>query len=88
MTVKNHPTLHGEGFWTAAKLEAASWVDCFRPGVARRSWVGIGLMFFQQVRSLSSSGSASLVWNESDSPTPPPLPSFKFVGINALIYYA
>ncbi|KAK6909254.1 hypothetical protein I203_103271 [Kwoniella mangroviensis CBS 8507] len=33
---------------TELKLEAASWVDMFKPAVIRRTMIGIMLMFFQQ----------------------------------------
>jgi hypothetical protein len=31
------------------KLELVSWTDCFKAGCWRRTMVGAGLMFFQQV---------------------------------------
>lgn len=46
--ITRHPSLHTDDFPTQIKLEAAGWVDMFRPGVIRRTLVGILLMFFQQ----------------------------------------
>lgn len=51
---ERHPKLHASR--TRAnriKLEIASWTDLFRKGCWRRTQVGMGLMFFQQVRSAS-----------------------------------
>ncbi|OCF77464.1 hypothetical protein I204_01452 [Kwoniella mangroviensis CBS 8886] len=46
--IERHPTLIGSGMKTELKLEAASWVDMFKPAVIRRTMIGIMLMFFQQ----------------------------------------
>lgn len=53
-TVKQrHPSLAGSSTISKVKLEFAGWVDCVRPGCWRRTLVGAGLMFFQQVRIAS-----------------------------------
>lgn len=38
---ERHPKLMGEGFASEAKLEIASWVDMFRPGIIRRTMIGM-----------------------------------------------
>lgn len=46
---QRHPGLANDNTLNKLKLEVASWVDCVRPGCWRRTLVGAGLMFFQQV---------------------------------------
>lgn len=46
---KRHPDLVLGGRTNAIKLEFVSWTDCFKSGCWRRTHVGAGLMFFQQV---------------------------------------
>lgn len=49
ITEERHPKLvDGTGF-AKLKLEFSSWVDCCRPGCWKRTHIGVGLMFFQQV---------------------------------------
>lgn len=48
-TAQRHPDLVKDGHVKKFRLEIASWVDCFRSGCWRRTLVGMGLMFFQQV---------------------------------------
>ncbi|CRG84569.1 putative quinate permease [Talaromyces islandicus] len=48
LRAERHPKLQGGGRWKGILLEAATWADCFRKGHRRRTWIGIGLMFFQQ----------------------------------------
>ncbi|CCG80554.1 putative MFS monosaccharide transporter [Taphrina deformans PYCC 5710] len=43
-----HPNLQDGSRTSNAKLEIASWLDCFKSGCWRRTMVGVGLMFFQQ----------------------------------------
>lgn len=54
MSAEKHPTIQGGGVKNALKLEFASWMDCFRPGCRRRTHIGIGITFFQQVTFLVS----------------------------------
>ena len=58
-------------------LQMQNWADTWRGRAWRRTQVGVGLMFFQQVRLSSFS---NLLQSVAD-PT-------QFVGINALIYYS
>lgn len=51
--LENHPTLQGTDFWSSLKLELAAWADCFRGGAARRTWIGIMIMFFQQFTGIN-----------------------------------
>lgn len=46
---ERHPTLVNKGRAATLKLEFAAWLDCLKPGCWRRTHVGAGLMFFQQV---------------------------------------
>lgn len=49
-----HGSLVGSGGALAKlKLEFASWSDCFKKGCWRRTHVGAGLMFFQQVSGVA-----------------------------------
>lgn len=51
--VMQHPSLTGEeggGFVSSLKLEAAAWLDMFKPGVFQRTIIGIMLMLFQQMQ--------------------------------------
>lgn len=43
-----HPNLQDRRLISRIKLEIVSWLDCFRRGCRRRTFVGVGLMFFQQ----------------------------------------
>ncbi|GFZ51229.1 hypothetical protein JCM24511_08987 [Saitozyma sp. JCM 24511] len=43
-----HPRYQGDDLLSSIKLEAATWVDMFKPGVLNRTLIGIMLMFFQQ----------------------------------------
>ncbi|TID14218.1 putative MFS monosaccharide transporter [Venturia nashicola] len=45
---ERHPQLQDGSRKSRAKLEVASWTDCFKKGCWRRTHVGMGLMFFQQ----------------------------------------
>lgn len=47
---QRHPKLTDGSMMNKVKLEFAGWVDCVRPGCWKRTHVGAGLMFFQQVR--------------------------------------
>lgn len=44
-----HPSLAKQGLVSKLKLEIATWADCLKSGCWRRTHVGVGLMFFQQV---------------------------------------
>lgn len=47
---ERHPKLVNDGGAAAKlKLELSAWSDCFKKGCWRRTHVGAGLMFFQQV---------------------------------------
>jgi MFS family permease len=54
LNAEKHPTLQGGGTRKSFLLEMASWADCFKKGCWRRTHVGMGLMFFQQVRNWHS----------------------------------
>lgn len=43
-----HPALQGADIASQARLEIATWLDMFKPGVIRRTACGALLMFFQQ----------------------------------------
>ncbi|KAF1920448.1 MFS sugar transporter-like protein [Ampelomyces quisqualis] len=45
---ERHPQLQAPTRSNRAKLELASWADCFRRGCWKRTVVGVGIMFFQQ----------------------------------------
>ncbi|KAJ4259549.1 hypothetical protein NW762_007478 [Fusarium torreyae] len=48
---ERHPVLtapENKSFSNSFKLEIVSWTDCLKPGCWRRTFVGAGLMFFQQ----------------------------------------
>lgn len=47
---ERHPTLVQGGASNSIKLEFAAWTDCLKKGCWRRTHVGAGIMFFQQVR--------------------------------------
>ena len=49
-----HPNLRDQRVMSRIRLELALWTDCFRRGCWRRTHVGVGLMFFQQVSDLST----------------------------------
>lgn len=53
MNAEKHPNLQGGGLKDAFLLEMASWADCFKPGCWKRTHIGVGLMFFQQVSTKS-----------------------------------
>ncbi|ORY30180.1 arabinose-proton symporter [Naematelia encephala] len=42
-----HPSL-ADGSGSGLRREVLTWMDCFRPGIFRRTIIGIGLQFFQQ----------------------------------------
>lgn len=46
--VERHPNAQGDSFGAQLKMEVASWMDMFKPGIIRRTMVGIVMMFFQQ----------------------------------------
>ncbi|KAI5804575.1 MFS sugar transporter-like protein [Geopyxis carbonaria] len=48
LNIERHPDLQGPSITSQIRLEAASWLDTFRPGCYKRTLTGIGLMFFQQ----------------------------------------
>ncbi|KAI9730107.1 MAG: hypothetical protein M1834_006099 [Cirrosporium novae-zelandiae] len=48
VAASRHPNLQNKDIMSRAKLEIASWGDCFRPGCLKRTHVGVMLMFFQQ----------------------------------------
>jgi len=54
VVVTAHPTLQGGDFWSEVKLEAAAWIDMFRPGVINRTMIGVALMFFQQMTGVNA----------------------------------
>lgn len=49
---ERHPKLVNGGQLEKLKLEFVAWGDCFRKGCWRRTAIGAGLMFFQQVNIL------------------------------------
>jgi len=49
MSAEKHPKIQDGGLGNSLKLEVASWIDCFKRGCWRRTHIGIGIMFFQQV---------------------------------------
>lgn len=51
ISAERHPRLQDGSVSSRLQLEIASWLDCFRRGCWRRTHVGLGIMFFQQVRS-------------------------------------
>lgn len=51
MSAEKHPDLQGGGLRKEFFLEMASWADCFGKGCWRRTHIGVGIMFFQQVSS-------------------------------------
>lgn len=52
---ERHPTLAGSSEKSnKIKLEIVSWTDCFRAGCLRRTHVGAGLMFFQQMVGINA----------------------------------
>lgn len=52
ISAERHPYLQGDDNKSALLLEFASWADCFKKGCWRRTHIGMGLMFFQQVSRL------------------------------------
>lgn len=48
---ERHPSLVARTQKNRLKLEVHSWTDCLKPGCWRRTHVGAGLMFFQQVNT-------------------------------------
>ena len=52
INVERHPHLQDGSMSSRIKLEIASWMDCFKRGCWRRTHIGIGIMFFQQVSFL------------------------------------
>jgi MFS family permease len=53
MNKEKHPDLQGGGIKKSILQELSSWADCFKKGCWRRTHIGIGLGFFQQVSRLS-----------------------------------
>lgn len=52
---ERHPTLAGSSDKSSLiKLEFVSWTDCLRAGCLRRTHVGAGLMFFQQMVGINA----------------------------------
>jgi MFS family permease len=51
--VKAHPKLVGDDMKSVLKMEVASWVDMFRPGVIKRTMIGVALMVFQQFTGIN-----------------------------------
>lgn len=49
ISAEKHPNLQDGSRKSEALLEVVSWIDCFKPGCWRRTHVGVGIMFFQQV---------------------------------------
>ena len=49
ISIARHPNLHKRTVGNRFKLELAGWADLFKSGCWRRTFVGTGLMFFQQV---------------------------------------
>lgn len=76
ISAERHPHLQDGSLGSRMKLEVASWADLFKRGCWRRTHVGVGVMFFQQVLNW-------VYWLYDGLLTEP-----QFVGINALIYYS
>lgn len=76
ISAERHPHLQERTVGNRIKLEIVGWIDLFKSGCWRRTFVGTGLMFFQQV-SIFAFTSTRII-----------LTIFQFVGINALIYYS
>ena len=53
ISVERHPHLQERTVENRIKLEIVGWTDLFKAGCWRRTFVGTGLMFFQQVSHLS-----------------------------------
>jgi MFS family permease len=53
ISAERHPHLQERTVGNRIKLEIVGWVDLFKKGCWRRTFVGSGLMFFQQVRFTS-----------------------------------
>lgn len=49
ISAEKHSSLQDGSVANRFRLEIASWADCFKPGCWKRTHVGIGIMFFQQV---------------------------------------
>jgi MFS family permease len=49
VSAERHPQLQDGSKKSRMLLEIVSWADCFKRGCWRRTHIGIGLMFFQQV---------------------------------------
>ena len=75
---ERHPKLTAKTKMNRLKLELVSWADCFKPGCWRRTHIGAGLMFFQQVCCQILFQGTCCSSDVCD----------QFVGINALIYYS
>ncbi|OCF32106.1 monosaccharide transporter [Kwoniella heveanensis BCC8398] len=54
VVVMSHPSLIGEGLASEIKLEAATWMDMFRPGILQRTLIGVFLMLFQQFQGINA----------------------------------
>lgn len=52
--VKKHPSLQDGSFGSELKLEVASWVDMFGPGILRKTMIGVMLMVFQQFQGINA----------------------------------
>lgn len=60
ISAERHPSLQGQSVRDRFQLELAGWADLFKSGCWRRTMVGSGLMFFQQVSLPLPSISTSL----------------------------
>jgi MFS family permease len=54
ISAEKHPQLQNRTVGNRIKLEVVGWVDLFKKGCWRRTFVGSGLMFFQQVSNPDS----------------------------------
>ncbi|WWC87437.1 uncharacterized protein L201_002326 [Kwoniella dendrophila CBS 6074] len=53
--VMKHPSIANKGGFAAeAKLEAAAWIDMFKPGILPRTLIGVFLMLFQQFQGINA----------------------------------
>lgn len=53
LSAEKHPRLQDGSQKSNILLELVSWADCFKKGCWRRTHIGVGLMFFQQVSRIS-----------------------------------
>lgn len=54
LKVKRHPELQNGSVWANLRLEFSLFADCFKQGCWRRTHVGMGLMFFQQMVGINA----------------------------------